>query len=205
MDRNLIKLPSDIYELKAQEIADIERMGEKSAQNLINAIERSKSNPLWRLIFGLGIRHIGEKAAKLMEASFDGLESIANSSKDEFLKIDGFGEIMAESVYKFFALSGTKELINKLKTAGLNMKSKEKAGQSIFSGKTFVLTGKLPTLSREEATEIIEGLGGKVSSSVSKKTSYVLAGEDAGSKLVKAQTLGIEIISEERFRELTDS
>ena len=140
-----------------------------------------------------------------MEASFDGLESIANASKDEFLKIDGFGEIMAESVYKFFALSGTKELINKLKTAGLNMKSKEKAGQSIFSGKTFVLTGKLPTLSREEATEIIEGLGGKVSSSVSKKTSYVLAGEDSGSKLVKAQTLGIEIISEERFRELTDS
>lgn len=205
VDRNLIKLPSDIYELKAQEIADIERMGEKSAQNLINAIERSKSNPLWRLIFGLGIRHIGEKAAKLMEASFDGLERIANASKDEFLKIDGFGEIMAESVYNFFALSGTKELINKLKTAGLNMKSKEKAGQSIFAGKTFVLTGKLPTLSREEATEIIEGLGGKVSSSVSKKTSYVLAGEDAGSKLVKAQTLGIEIISEERFRELTDS
>lgn len=201
--KGLIKKPSDIYDLKAEQIADIERMGEKSAANLINAIKNSKKNELWRLIFGLGIRHIGEKAAKLIESSFDGMESIAKASKDDFMKIDGFGEIMAQSVAEFFALDGTKELLEKFKQAGLNLKSKEKSGNSVFEGKTFVLTGTLPTLSRAQATEIIENCGGKVSSSVSKKTSYVLAGEAAGSKLQKAQSLGIEIISEQRLLELT--
>lgn len=201
--KGLIKKPSDIYDLKAEQIADIERMGEKSAANLINAIKNSKKNELWRLIFGLGIRHIGEKAAKLIESSFDGMESIAKASKDDFMKIDGFGEIMAQSAAEFFALDGTKELLEKFKQAGLNLKSKEKSGNSVFEGKTFVLTGTLPTLSRAQATEIIENCGGKVSSSVSKKTSYVLAGEAAGSKLQKAQSLGIEIISEQRLLELT--
>lgn len=201
--KGLIKKPSDIYDLKAEQIADIERMGEKSAANLINAIKNSKKNELWRLIFGLGIRHIGEKAAKLIESSFDGMESIAKASKDDFMKIDGFGEIMAQSAAEFFALDGTKELLEKFKQAGLNLKSKEKSGNSVFEGKTFVLTGTLPTLSRAQATEIIENCGGKVSSSVSKKTCYVLAGEAAGSKFQKAQSLGIEIISEQRLLELT--
>ena len=201
--KGLIKKPSDIFDLKAEQIADIERMGEKSAANLINAIKNSKKNELWRLIFGLGIRHIGEKAAKLIESSFDGMESIAKASKDDFMKIDGFGEIMAQSAAEFFALDGTKELLEKFKQAGLNLKSKEKSGNSVFEGKTFVLTGTLPTLSRAQATEIIENCGGKVSSSVSKKTSYVLAGEAAGSKFQKAQSLGIEIISEQRLLELT--
>ena len=202
VDRGLIKLPSDIYDLKAEQIADIERMGEKSALNLINAIEKSKSNELWRLIFGLGIRHVGEKAAKLMENSFPDMDAIAEASCDDLLKIDGFGQIMADCVTEFFSSKGTAELLSRLKDAGVNMRSKEKTAESTFGGKTFVLTGTLPTLSRNEATEMIEARGGKVSSSVSKKTDYVLAGEAAGSKLTKAQTLGIEIISEQRFREM---
>ena len=177
-------------------------MGEKSAQNLINAIEKSKSNELWRLIFGLGIRHVGEKAAKLMENSFPDMDAIAEASCDDFLKIDGFGQIMADCVTEFFSSKGTAELLARLKNAGVNMRSKEKTAESTFGGKTFVLTGTLPTLSRNEATEMIEARGGKVSSSVSKKTDFVLAGEAAGSKLTKAQTLGIEIISEQRFREM---
>lgn len=201
-ERGLVADAADIYHLEAQQIAEIERMGTKSAENLIGAIEKSKNNELWRLIFGLGIRHIGQKAAKLLENSFDSLDDIRNASFDDYLKIDGFGTVMAQSLSDFFSRSGTIELIEKLKMAGLNMKAKEKSAESIFSGKTFVLTGTLPTMTREEATEIIENLGGRVSSSVSKKTSYVLAGEAAGSKLMKAQNLGTKILNEEEFKEM---
>ena len=200
---NLIKDQADIYSLKAEDVSNIERMGKKSADNLISAIEKSKGNELWRLIFGLGIRHIGQKAAKLLESHFSDFDEIIKADVDELLKIDGFGQIMAESMIRFMSLDGSKELIEKLRFAGLNFKSKEKSVENIFGGKTFVLTGTLPSMTRSEASSIIENLGGKTSSSVSKKTDYVLAGEDAGSKLTKAEALGIKIIDEEEFKTLS--
>lgn len=202
VNNSLIKSAADIYDLKAPDIASLERMGNKSALNLINAIEKSKENDLSKLVFALGIRHIGEKAAKLLSEKFGSLDAIAEASSEEILTIDGFGEIMAESVVEYFSLSQSKQLIEDLKAKGLNTASLKTFNDNRFEGLTFVLTGTLPTLKRNEASEIIESFRGKTSSSVSKKTDYVLAGEDAGSKLTKAQQLGITIISEEQFREM---
>ncbi len=202
---DLVKKPSDIYRLQASQIANIERMGEKSASNLIAAIEKSKQNPLWRLIFGLGIRHIGEKAAKLLEDAFESLDQMAIAPKEAFENIEGFGEVMAESLVSFFALEGTKELIRELKELGLNFTAAKKSEGGELAGKTFVLTGTLPTLKREEAKEMIEQAGGKVSGSVSKKTNFVVAGEAAGSKLTKANDLGIPVLTEEQLLELLQS
>lgn len=199
---NLISTPADIYSLDAEKIKTIERMGTKSANNLINAIEKSKQNDLSKLIFALGIRHIGQKAAKLLSMKFNDIDSIINATKDEMLEIDGFGEIMAQSAVEYFALPQTLDVIDKLKDKGVNMTSKAVVKDERFKGKTFVLTGSLPTYSRKEASEIIESFGGKASSSVSKKTDYVLAGEEAGSKLKKATDLGITILSEEEFNNL---
>ena len=196
---DLVKKPSDIYRLQASQIANIERMGEKSANNLIAAIENSKQNPLWRLIFGLGIRHIGEKAAKLLEGAFENLDEMATAPLEAFQNIEGFGEVMAQSLCSFFALEGTKELLAELKELGLNFTAAKKELGGELSGKTFVLTGTLPTLKREEAKEMIEAAGGKVSGSVSKKTNYVVAGEAAGSKLTKAGDLGIPVLTEEQL------
>ena len=196
---DLVKKPSDIYRLQASQIANIERMGEKSANNLIAAIENSKQNPLWRLIFGLGIRHIGEKAAKLLEGAFENLDEMATAPLEAFQNIEGFGEVMAQSLCSFFALEGTKELLAELKELGLNFTAAKKEATGELSGKTFVLTGTLPTLKREEAKEMIEAAGGKVSGSVSKKTNYVVAGEAAGSKLTKAGDLGIPVLTEEQL------
>ena len=196
---DLVKKPSDIYRLQASQIANIERMGEKSANNLIAAIENSKQNPLWRLIFGLGIRHIGEKAAKLLEGAFENLDEMATAPLEAFQNIEGFGEVMAQSLCSFFALEGTKELLCELKELGLNFTAAKKELGGELSGKTFVLTGTLPTLKREEAKEMIEAAGGKVSGSVSKKTNYVVAGEAAGSKLTKAGDLGIPVLTEEQL------
>lgn len=200
VSEKLISSPADLYRLKAQDVAKLERMAEKSANNLISAIEKSKENELYRLVFALGIRNIGLKAAKLICEKFVTIDDIMNATVQDFTQIDGFGEIMALSLENYFSLDSTKQLIDELKSLGLKMKpSKQKAEYGIFSGKTFVLTGTLPTMKRSEASEIIEQHGGKTSSSVSKKTSYVLAGEDAGSKLTKAQSLGVEIITEEQF------
>ncbi len=199
---DLVKKPSDIYRLQSAQIAAIERMGEKSAANLIAAIEKSKQNPLWRLLFGLGIRHIGEKAAKLLEDAFPDLDAIAAASVEDVLAIEGFGQIMAESLVAFFAMEGTKELVEEFRALGLNFVSEQKQTDGIFSGKTFVLTGTLPTMKREEAATLIEQAGGKTASSVSKKTDYVVAGEAAGSKLTKAQSLGIAILTEEQLLNL---
>ena len=196
---DLVKKPSDIYRLQAEQIAAIERMGEKSAANLIAAIERSKQNPLWRLLFGLGIRHIGEKAAKLLEGAFADLDAIAAASVEEILAIEGFGQIMAESLVNFFAMDGTRELVEEFRALGLNFVSEQKATDGVFVGKTFVLTGTLPTMKREEAAALIEQAGGKTASSVSKKTDYVVAGEAAGSKLTKARSLGIPVLTEEQL------
>lgn len=197
--RGLIKTAADIYTLNKNDIAVIDRMGEKSAENLIAAAEKSKENDLSRLIFALGIRHIGQKAGKLLAEHFTSMDNLIAATTEEIASIEGFGEIMAESVTEFFSHPESIRLIDQLRAAGVNMTSKKEIVDLRFQGKTFVLTGTLSTFTRSEATKIIELFGGKASSSVSKKTDYVLAGEDAGSKLKKANDLGITVISEEEF------
>lgn len=203
LNAGLIKSFVDIYNLRAIDVASLERMGEKSAVNLITAIEKSKSREIYRLIFALGIRHIGQKAAKLLCEHFLSIEAIFDASVDDIAQIDGFGEIMAQSVYDYFSLSQTRTLIDNLRTQGVEMSPLEKKSvDGVFLNKTFVLTGTLPTMTRSQASKIIEDNGGKTSSSVSKKTDYVLAGEDAGSKLTKAQSLGVTIITEQELLDM---
>ena len=202
LDAEIISNIVDIYTIDAVRVLSLERTGEKSVNNLINAIEKSKENDLSKLIFAFGIRHIGSKAAKLIAEHFLCMDAILNATVDDFLSIEGFGEIMAESAVEFFSLESTHTMINKLKNLGINMVSKKEIKGNNFAGLTFVLTGTLPTYTRSEAGQIIESLGGKISSSVSKKTNYVLAGEEAGSKLEKAYALGIKVISEEEFNEM---
>lgn len=202
VNSGLIKNPADIYHLEAEQIVPLERMAEQSANNLIAAINESKKNDLSKLVFALGIRHIGQKAAKLISERFGTMTALMNASYDDIMTIDGFGAIMAKSVADYFNMPESIELIDKLMAAGLNMKSLKEVKDMRFAGKTFVLTGTLPTYKRNEAAEIIESFGGKTASSVSKRTDFVLAGEDAGSKLQKANDLGIKVISEEEFREM---
>lgn len=202
LDAELISNIVDIYTLDGNKVLELERTGEKSVNNLINAIEKSKENDLSRLIFAFGIRHIGSKAAKLISEHFLSMDAVLNAKKEDYLAIEGFGEIMAESAVEFFSLESTVNMIESLKNLGLNMQSNKEIKGDIFAGLTFVLTGTLPTYTRSEAGEIIESLGGKVSSSVSKKTSYVLAGEEAGSKLDKANALGVKVITEEEFNQM---
>jgi len=200
LDKNLIKNIVDIYNLKIDDIKSIERMGEKSAQNLIKAIEDSKSNSLDKLINAFGIRYVGGKTAKILSQNFDSLEDFTKASADDFLKINEIGEVMAQSLEQFFTNPQTIDLINKLKEVGVNIKSeKNDLVDERLKDMTFVITGTLPNLKREEAANLIESHGGKVSGSVSKKTSYLLAGDEAGSKLTKAQELGINIINEEEL------
>ena len=206
VNEGLVKSPADLYRLKIDDVSNLELIAEKSANNLISAVEKSKENELYRLVFALGIRNIGLKAAKLLCENFPTIDDIMNAKAVDFETIDGFGEVMALSIENYFALDGTKELISDLKSLGLKMKSSaSKSNSGIFSGKTFVLTGTLPTMKRSEASKIIEENGGKTSSSVSKKTSYVLAGEEAGSKLTKAQSLGITIITEDEFKAMLEN
>lgn len=194
----LVKSPSDLYKLNFDDIAVLDKKGEKSANNLLNAVENSKDNELYRLIFALGIPHIGLKAAQLLCQKFETIEDVLNAKVEDVAQIDGYGKIMADSVVQYFSLDSTKELIFELKSLGVKMiPSKKSTTNGIFQGKTFVLTGTLPTMSRSEASRIIEKNGGKITSSVSKKTTYVLAGEAAGSKLDKAHKLGITVITEE--------
>lgn len=200
----MLQNAADIYRLDYEKIAALERMGAKSAENLKNAAEASKQNDLSKLIFALGIRHIGQKAAALLAEAFGTMENLENAAREELLSIDGFGEIMADAVVQFFSLEQSRALIADLKAAGVNMQSQKEIVDTRFQGKTFVLTGTLPTMTRSEASAIIESFKGKTASSVSKKTDYVLAGEDAGSKLKKAQDLGITIISEAEFREMIE-
>ena len=198
----MLQNAADIYRLDYEKIDALERMGTKSAKNLKNAVEASKQNDLSKLIFALGIRHIGQKAAALLAETFGTMENLEAASREELLSIDGFGEIMADAVVQFFSLEQSRALIADLKAAGVNMQSQKEIVDTRFQGKTFVLTGTLPTMTRSEASAIIESFKGKTASSVSKKTDYVLAGEDAGSKLRKAQDLGITIISEAEFKEM---
>lgn len=203
LDAKLITNIADIYTLTLEDILTLERMGEKSANNLINAINKSKQNSLDRLLNSFGIRHVGTKTSKILVKHFSNIEEMQDATFEQYNQIHEVGEIMAESLVKFFENDQTKDLIRRLKEAGVNTKSdKQKIIDNRFEGKTFVLTGTLPTLSRNEATAIIEQYGGKAASSVSKKTSYVLAGEEAGSKLTKAESLGIKIITEEEFMQM---
>lgn len=203
LDRKLINNIADIYSLKLEDVASLKKNGKKFAQNLIDAIEKSKSNDLFKLITGLGIRHIGAKSAKNLARKFRTMDNIMNASIEELSVQNDVGEITAKSIYEFFREEQSIDLINKLKLAGVNMESLEEENtDNRFEGKTFVLTGALSKYSRDEASDIIEKLGGKTSGSVSKKTSYVLAGEDAGSKLTKAQNLGVTVITEEEFEEM---
>ena len=202
LNQGLISKISDIYRIDYEKIEQLEGMGKKSADNMRNAIEKSKANDLSKLLFAFGIRHIGQKASKLLSDRFLTLDNIISATKEEILNIEGFGEIMADSVVDFFSLEQTKQMVVDLQDFGLNMKSQREIKDNRFEGMTFVLTGTLTTYGRKEAQEIVESFGGKASSSVSKKTTYVLAGEAAGSKLQKATDLGVTIINEEQFAEM---
>ncbi|MEE0953959.1 MAG: NAD-dependent DNA ligase LigA, partial [Ruminococcus sp.] len=202
----LVHSPADLYRLKAENIAALDRKAEKSAQNLISSIEKSKGNELYRLVFALGIRNIGLKAAGLLCERFRTIDDIMQADAEEIAAIDGFGSIMAQSVVDYFALESTHELIAQLKELGLQMKpSPQKPQGGVFEGMTFVLTGTLPNMKRSEAAKLIAAHGGKTASSVSKKTTYVVAGEEAGSKLTKAQALGVPILSEEELLRMTEA
>lgn len=203
VNENLINCTYDIYNLDYEKIATLEGFKQTSANNIKNSVEKSKTNDLSKLIFALGIRHIGAKAGKLLSDYFRDIDAIMSASVDDILNIEGFGLVMAESVVNYFSTDTAKILIEKLKSSGVNMLSTTEVKDKRFAGMTFVLTGTLPTLKRNEASKIIEGFGGKTSSSVSKKTTYVLAGEEAGSKLDKANALGIEVIDEKTFIGMT--
>lgn len=195
----LIHDVADIYSLSAGEIEGLDRMGKKSAENLIAAIERSKSAGLDKLIYALGIRQVGEKAARSLAEAFPDIELLFSASEEQISAIYDFGDISAHYIVNFFAHPQTRVLVDELKSRGVKTTYEVQKRGNIFEGMTFVLTGTLPTMKRDEASRLIEENGGKVSSSVSAKTSMVLAGEDAGSKLTKAQSLGVRIISEEEL------
>ena len=203
LQNHLIESVADLYELKAEQLIELENFKEKSANNLINAINKSKNNSLDKLVFGLGIRNIGQASAKLLCDKFGDLDNIMSASSEEIAQIEGFGNIMADSVVKELSEPHMVNLIKRLKAYGVNTHYEKIQVDNRFEGKTFVLTGTLPTLKRNEAKVIIEKFGGKASGSVSKKTDFVLAGEEAGSKLTKAQDLGIKIISEQEFLDMT--
>lgn len=201
--RGLIQNIADIYKLTFEDIASLKKNGKKFAQNLINAIEESKNKELYRLINALGIRHVGVKMAKSLAKKYGSMDNLMNASVESLAMKEDVGLITAQSIYDFFREEQTLDLINRLKSYKVNMKYKEDTiGDNRFEGKTFVLTGTLEKYTRDEAAEIIEKFGGKTSGSVSKKTTYVLAGEEAGSKLTKALSLGIPVITETEFNEM---
>ncbi len=202
VDAEIVRSANDLYTMQREQIAELEGLGEKSADNILAAVEKSKGNDLYRLIFGLGIRHIGQKAAKLLADHFGSMDAVMAATAEEIEAIDGFGAVMAQSVVAFMSLAPTREFIDCLRACGVNMHCLTERVDDRFAGMTFVLTGTLPTLKRSEAAAMIEARGGKSSGSVSKNTTYVLAGEEAGSKLTKAQQLGIPIIDEAAFMQM---
>lgn len=203
LERNLIRNIADIYTLKFEDIASLKKNGKKFAQNLIDSINNSKENDLYRLITALGIRHVGTKAAKILARKYENIDNLMKATSEELSTINDIGPIVADSIREFFLQDQTLDLIKKLKQEGVNTKSlEEKSDDNRLEGKTFVLTGSLEKYTRAEATNMIEKFGGRVSGSVSKKTDYVLAGDDAGSKLTKAQSLGITIITEDEFEKM---
>ncbi len=204
LDAGMVQSFADLYTLEEGQLAKLERMGKRSAKNLIRALEASKTRDLSRLLFALGIRGIGQRSAQLLAQRFGEMDRVVSATAEEIAGIEGYGEIMAQSVADFFALEQNRRLIGRLKELGLNMRCDTAPAVGTLSGKTFVLTGTLPTLSRSEAKAMIEAVGGKVSGSVSKKTGYVVAGEEAGSKLTKANELGIPVIGEDELRAMIE-
>ena len=203
VERGLVKNQADLYTLTEAQLLDLDKFAEKSAKNLILALESSKRRELWQLIHGLGIPHVGKQSAKDLEAKFNSLEAMASASAESLEAIDGIGSIMAQSIHAWFTDVDNNALIEQLKAHGLNFDSaRQEDAVGILAGKTVVLTGALPSLSRDEATQMIEAAGGRTSSSVSRKTDFVLAGEAAGSKYVKAKKLEVSILDESAFREL---
>jgi DNA ligase (NAD+) len=203
VSRGLAKNQADLYTLTEAQLLDLEKFAEKSAKNLITALEASKKRELWQLIHGLGIPHVGKQSAKDLEANFDSLNDIAGASEEQLEAVDGIGSIMAQSIHAWFDDADNQILVEQLKSHGLNFESSRQAQvDGVLNGKTIVLTGALPSLTRDEATQMIEAAGGRTSSSVSKKTDYVLAGEASGSKYSKAEKLGVAILDEAAFREL---
>ena len=201
---------SDLYSLDAESLKKLERMGSKSADNLLTEIDRSRQNELWRLIFGLGIRHVGERAARVLSTAFGGLTGLIKASQGELESIPDIGPVVAASVRDYFDHSETLELLNAFRSAGVEpseglMTSVSNSGSLMLSGQRFVLTGTLVSLTRSEAQRAIEDRGGRVSSSVSKKTSYVVIGNNAGNKADKAKELGVEVLTEEAFLQLLES
>ena len=195
----LVKTPGDLYFLHEEDVAQLERMGKKSAQNLLSAIEKSKSQDLSRLLFAFGIRQVGQKAGKILAQRFGSLDNLQAATVEELTQVDDIGAITAQSIVDWFASPQSQHLIARLKEAGVNMQAEQKGEDQRFAGKTFVLTGTLDRFTRAEATKMIEDRGGKAAGSVSKKTTYVVAGEAAGSKLRKAQELGVPVLTQEEF------
>ena len=202
VNSGMVKTPADLYSLDAQSVATLERMGKKSAENLIAQIEKSKEQDLSRLLCAFGIRQVGQKAAKVLSRTFGSLEALENASPMELMAVEDIGPITAENVIAWLQNEQSRHQIRLLREAGVNTESREEKRDNRFLGQTFVLTGVLTKYTRDEASAIIESYGGKASSSVSKKTSFVLAGENAGSKLDKARTLGVPVISEDEFEDM---
>jgi len=202
VNSGMVNTPADLYSLDAQSVATLDRMGKKSAENLIAQIEKSKEQDLSRLLCAFGIRQVGQKAAKVLSRTFGSLEALENASPLELMAVEDIGPITAENVIAWLQNEQSRHQIRLLREAGVNMESREEKRDNRFLGQTFVLTGALTKYTRDEAGAIIESFGGKASSSVSKKTSYVVAGENAGSKLDKARTLGIPVLTEDEFEDM---
>ena len=202
VEAGLVRTPGDLYFLREEDVAKLERMGKRSAQKLLAALEKSKEQDLSRLIYAFGIRQVGQKAGKILAARFQTIDALQDASLEDLTAVDDIGEITAQSILEWMASPQSRHLIQRLKEAGVNMTAAEQGGDQRFSGMTFVLTGSLEKFTRDEAGEMIESRGGRSSGSVSKKTTYVVAGEKAGSKLRKAQELGIPVLTEDEFLEL---
>jgi DNA ligase (NAD+) len=203
VDKRLVKDPADLYRLTLEVLISLDRMGQKSAQNLLRQIQQSKANELSRVIFGLGIRHVGERTAQILAQQYGSVHRLAETPQEDLENVFEIGPVVAQSIHRFFSQDGNRAVIQKLKQAGVNLESKSgEKRSSRLKGMQFVLTGKLPTLTRDEAAQLIEQHGGRVTASVSKKTDYVVAGEEAGSKLDKAKEMGVRVINEKGLQEM---
>jgi DNA ligase (NAD+) len=201
-DRGLVKNVADIHKLTKENLLSLERMGEKSAQNILDEIENSKRLPLDRVIYGLGIRFVGERTAEFLAEHFGSMDALEHASVEELQNVDEVGPRIAESIAEFFSIPANRKLVERLREAKLTLTGEKKQRGTKLAGKTFVLTGTLPRFTRDEAKKMIEDAGGKVTGSVTRKTDYVVAGSDAGSKLDKARQLGVAVIDEKQMEEL---